>query len=293
MTARMERLLLRWLRRRQAAGADGVRDITLDYPIRPQPRYGYGKPPHPLLHAILDRSRARYRAALEAIVALREDLWKIPAERGGDGSDPHWINVWLPGLDSAALYALLRERAPTRYFEIGSGVSTSFARRAIVDGALASRLVSIDPKPRRAIDRLCDRVIRRPLEDLDLALFDELEPGDVLFVDSSHYCFMNSDVTVLFLELLPRLRPGILVHLHDVCLPYDYPLDVNESFPFYSEQYLLAATLIADPDRFELVLANAFVSADRDLSRIVEPLWSHPAMAGVARTGSSFWFLTR
>jgi len=227
------------------------------------------------------------------MLEYRADLCRIARQSDAESTEPRWINVWLPGLDAAALYAILRRLRPKRYFEVGSGHSTAFARRAIRDGDLATEIVSIDPAPRRAVESICDRVIREPLESISLELFDELEPGDVLFVDSSHYCFMNSDATVVFLEILPRLRSGVWVQLHDIFLPYDYPPNVNASFQFYSEQYLLAASLLADPDLFEIVLPNAFVAEDAELSRVLSPLWEDPALAGVLRTGGSFWFVTR
>jgi hypothetical protein len=77
----------------------------------------------------------------------------------------------------------------------------------------------LDPEPRAQIDALCDTSIRRRLEDCDLSMFDQLEAGDILFFDGSHRVFTNSDVTVFFLELMPRLKPGVIVHIHDIFLP--------------------------------------------------------------------------
>jgi hypothetical protein len=76
-------------------------------------------------------------------------------------------------------------------------------------------LTSVDPQPRASIDPLCDCVIRQPLEEVDTGLFEELQPGDFLFIDSSHRAFTNSDVTILFMNLLPSLGNGVVVHLHD------------------------------------------------------------------------------
>jgi len=291
--ASLARRVLSRLRGRVAPDGDGVREVRLDYPIHPTPRYGHGKPPHREIYEILDRRRERYRRTLEELLEYRSDLVRIEREPEPNGIEPCWRNVWLPGLDAVALYGLVRRLRPKRYFEVGSGHSTAFARRAIRDGGLTTRIVSIDPAPRRAIDALCDRLIREPLETLDLSIFDELESGDVLFVDSSHYCFMNSDATVVFLDLLPRVRPGVWVQIHDVFLPYDYPPNVNESFRFYSEQYLLAASLLANPELFEIELPCAFVSRDPELSSILAPLWAEAALTGVYPTGGSFWFVTR
>ena len=116
------------------------------------------------------------------------------------------------------------------------------ASRAIRSGDLPTMISSIDPHPHAAIDALCQRKIRAPLEDWEVAVFDELGPGDILFFDGSHQVFMNSDVTVFFLQIIPRLKSGVMVHVHDIFLPADYPPDWNQSL--FAEQYLLAATML-------------------------------------------------
>jgi hypothetical protein len=98
---------------------------------------------------------------------------------------------------------------------------------------------------------------------------------------------MNSDVTVVFLDIVPRLRPGVLVHFHDVFLPYDYPPRWGKRY--YSEQYVLAARLLARELGVEVLLPNAFISRDPELSRVLDPLWEHPNMRGVNRNGASLW----
>jgi len=266
--------------------------ISLEYPVRPEPRYGHGKPPHPELERILAAGRARYAAHLRSVLAVRDDLARIPRDPDpAAGAAPAWINGFLAGLDSALLYALLRARKPRRYLEIGSGHSTRFARRAIQDGGLATRIVSVDPAPRAEIGAICDEAIRRPLEEVAHGPFRELEAGDVLFLDGSHRVFTNSDTVVFFLEVLPRLAPGVLVHVHDVFLPSDYPPEWNDRF--YSEQYLLACWLLADAGRLEVELPAAWVSGQPDLAGLLAPLWDDPRLAGVQRDGCSFWLTKR
>jgi hypothetical protein len=223
------------------------------------------------------------------VFGLRAALADIPREAGDDSPEPRWCNPWLPALDAAALYALLALRRPRVYLEVGSGHSTRFARRAIADHALPTRVVSIDPQPRAAIDGLCDEVVRRRLEDVDPGAFRAVRPGDVLFIDSSHCCYTNSDVSVFFLDVLPGLPPGVLVQVHDVFLPFDYPPDWGEFY--YSEQYLLATYLLARPAP-RVVLPCAFVAADPELSAVLAPLWDDPRLAGADRRGWSFWFET-
>ena len=261
--------------------------IFLDYPVHPVPRYGHGNPPHPELHSLLERGRDDYRGFLQRCLELAESLVSIPVRGDARSQEPAWINGFLPGLDSAALYAFLTHGNPERYVEIGSGNSTKFARRAIRDHGLRTRITSIDPEPRADIDALSDDVVRFPLEAVDLGIITSLRAGDVLFLDGSHRCFTNSDVTVAFLEILPRLAPGVRVQIHDICLPYDYPPTYGDRF--YSEQYVLAAYLLGGGNGARVLLPNAFVSQDPELDSILDPIWSRPGFGDVERHGSSFW----
>src|SRR5690606_20567587 len=113
---------------------------------------------------------------------------------------------------------------------------------------------SIDPFPRAEIDSLADIVIRTPFEQSDLAWVRELEAGDMVFVDNSHRVFPNSDATAFFLDVLPNLAPGVLVQIHDVYLPFDYPQDMCDRY--YSEQYVLAAMILANPTRYRPLMPN-------------------------------------
>jgi hypothetical protein len=245
------------------------------YPVTPRPRWGYGRGAHPQLHAVLERGRATYEQALTDLDSHRAALHEI--RHDGDLQSPtmpFWVNPWFGTLDAASLVGFLLSRKPKRYLEIGSGHSTMFARHAIQRATLPTTITSIDPKPRAEIDAICDRVLRCPLEDCDITLFDELEPGDILFFDGSHRVGQNSDVTTFFLEILPRLRSGVLVHVHDIFLPDDYPLAWNGSM--FSEQYLLAAMLLCGAPPFRVVLPNYFVSTDAALGGRVREIFRAP-----------------
>ena len=273
--------------------------LTLDYPLRPKPRYGEGKPAHPGIAALLSRNDEAYQIRLSALSRYSGNLMRV-AETTQDGAlgEPQWDNDYFSALDAIALYGLLGEIKPSRYFEIGSGNSTKFARRAVRDLALTTQVMSVDPNPRAEVDALCDRVIRQPLEDVDATLFDQLEEGDILFVDNSHRVFQNSDVTVFFLEILPRLKPGIVIHIHDVFLPYDYPL--NWVHRYYSEQYLLAAFLLAGDRRIQVLLPLAYLSQHPLMSEFVQNTWCDPLFQrSFSRyrhitggyIGTSFWLM--
>jgi predicted O-methyltransferase YrrM len=261
--------------------------MVLDYPVSPRPRYDIAHP-HPQLHKIIADRSDIYARQLAGFLDLTPDLVRIPQSIPQGGSGPSWLNPYQPMLDAVALYCFVATTNPRLYLEVGSGYSTGFVRRAILDHHLRTKIVSIDPNPRAEIDALCDRVIRSPLESCDLAIADQLREGDILFVDSSHRCYMNSDVTVLFLEVLPKLRPGILVQVHDIFLPYDYPQDWIERY--YAEQYLLACYLLAGFPKFEIALPNFFVANDPRLSAVLAPLWAE--MKAVGSHGFGFWLRT-
>jgi len=203
--------------------------------------------------------------------------------------DPDWRDSFFYSIDATALYMFISRYKPHRLVEVGSGNSTRFARSAVSDLQLATRIISIDPSPRQIVGEVADEVIESRVEDLpSLDLLYELKAGDILFWDGSHVCHMNSDVTILFLEILPRLNPGVVVQIHDIWLPYDYPPEWTDRF--YSEQYLLAAHLLAEATRLRPLLSNAFVWGDRELSEIIDPLMEELGYQGWLRHGTSFWF---
>ena len=205
-------------------------------------------------------------------------------------ADPSWINKWFAGLDVLALYGFLASRKPSLYLEIGSGFSTKVARHAIQEEQLRTKILSVDPKPRAEVNPLCDELFRRRLEDVDLNLFKRLKAGDILFLDGSHRSFMNSDVTVFFLDILPTLPAGVCVHIHDIELPYDYKLETAHWY--YSEQYLLAVALLEGHATFKVLLPNAFVSQEDDCIDSLSWLWSIPELESVPKAGTSFWIET-
>lgn len=267
--------------------------VFLEYKVDMKPRWGHGAKAHDKLYEIIDANRADYAARLAHFASFRDVYTSIrTAAAEPSDQEPGWNNGFLPGLDVIALYGLMAQWKPRRYLEVGSGNSTKVARKAIREQQLATRIVSIDPAPRAAIDALSDQVIRQPVEALaDHSVFEQLEPNDILFIDNSHRCFPNSDVTVCFLEIVPRLASGVVVHVHDVYLPYDYPQFMCDRA--YSEQYVLAAMLLANPEKYQVVCPNYFISEDPELRTILDPVWNHPNLSGVERHGGSFWIVVR
>jgi len=287
--------LRQWFRRNAARvyyaerAIRGFPVVLLRYPVDVRPRYGFGSPPHSELYRIIDAQRNTYERFLHEFRPYANDLLKIPDVT--EDSGVAWQMPMLPALDCAMLYSFLRYLEPAHYVEVGSGYSTKVAVRAIGDGHLRTRVTSIDPQPRADVDEICHTVIRQRLEENDLRWIHDVEPGDVLFIDNSHCCYQNSDVTVFFLEVLPRLKPGVIVHLHDITLPYDYPPEWRERF--YSEQYLLACWLLANEERFEILMPNNFLSCDPPLLSEMDWLWKEKAMQQVVPDGKSFWFRIR
>jgi len=273
LPAGVRRRLSDWLRRR-GFKPDAHYRIRIEYPTSASnaPRWK----PHPELERIIAAHDARHRESLE-LFGSYTDAFRAEA----------WTSGWLPVLDAVAIYAFIRSRSPALYVEVGSGVSTRFAARAKRDGELGTQIVSIDPRPRTDVDDLCDRILRMPLESVDTSLFGELSEGDVVFLDGTHRTFMNSDATVFFLEVLPRLASGVLVGVHDVFLPYDYPEEFADRY--YSEQYLLAAHLLAGNPRLEPILPTFYARHHPELSVLAASVESSLG----ARGGCAFWLETR
>jgi predicted O-methyltransferase YrrM len=192
--------------------------------------------PYPALEPSFRAAHASIEAVLEAIEAHAGDLAAVP-ERGPARFDQDWF----PRLDAAAAYALVRRERPARIVEVGSGHSTRFLAQAVRDSGLATEILCIDPAPRAALAGLPVRHEPRLLQDVGHDPFEALGPGDILFVDSSHVAMPGSDVDRIFLDVLPRLAGGVLVHVHDVFLPDSYPPEW--AWRGYGEQLLVGALL--------------------------------------------------
>jgi hypothetical protein len=263
-------------------------NLFLDYPVDFKPRYGNGKPPHPALYDIIAANRDTYQYLLSKALDLKESIWQIKeAKRERDTTKPGWNNGFLPGLDIIGIYTMLAEFKPKKYIEIGSGNSTKVAYKAKQEQQLSTEIISIDPMPRAEIDQLADVVIRQPFENIDLNLLYTLDENDILFVDNSHRILPNSDAMVFFMDILPKLKKGVIVHIHDVYLPYDYPQFMCDRF--YSEQYGLAFYLLANPTKYETLLPNFFIAEDPALAATIAPIWQHENLSHVEKHGGSFW----
>jgi len=184
--------------------------------------------------------QAGFADALHGVDAHADALQAIAAD--GPAPTPRWMQDWFPRLDAAMAYALVRTRRPATIIEIGSGHSTRFLARAIADGGLATRLVAVDPAPRARFMGLAVEWRRELVQETPLGEFATLSAGDMLFVDSSHVLMPGTDVDHVLNRVLPVLPAGVLVHLHDVFLPDDYP--AAWAWRGYNEQLAIPALIL-------------------------------------------------
>jgi predicted O-methyltransferase YrrM len=185
-------------------------------------------------------------------------------------------------VDSTVLYGMVRALRPARVVELGSGASTLVTAQALRANG-SGELDVFDPYPGDGVDAVA-RLHRVRAQDVPLETFDSLRAGDVLFVDTTHTVKIGSDVNFVVLEVLPRLAPGVVVHFHDIFLPYEYPRRWLEDFGLYwAEQYLLQAFLSMNAG-YEVLLAVTALARDRaDAFAAILPDGARH------RAGAAFW----
>jgi Methyltransferase domain len=167
------------------------------------------------------------------------------------------------GTDVLVAYCMVRHFQPRRIIEVGSGFSSLVLGQAAAKNKNSS-LICIDPFPgellRNGSIPALKSLIETKVQDLDVEFFSQLDSGDILFIDSSHTVKIGGDVNYLFLEVLPRLNPGVIVHVHDIFFPFEYRRHwVLDELRFWTEQYLLQAFLTLNSE-FEVLLANYYLS---------------------------------
>lgn len=185
-------------------------------------------------------------------------------------------------------HAIVRSARPGVVVEVGSGFSTRVLRGALDRNGVGT-LVSIDPRPRLEPEGVAHETRREPVQGVPVEYFESLSSDSVLFIDSSHRVGSGTDVSYLFLEVLPALRPGVLVHVHDVYLPEDYPADLNlgPAGWNFNEQHLLHALLIGS-ELFDVEWPARLVVTER--RRDLEALFPEPAELAMH---CSFWMRRR
>ena len=193
---------------------------------------------------------------------FRDEYNQLPATPSGEAPRFYLNNSLFGGIDALVAYCMVRHFQPRLIIETGSGLSSLLLCEAATKNNGAS-LICIEPFPQKFLKvgfPGLDQLIEKKVQDVDLEFFSQLQSGDILFIDSSHTVKIGGDVNYLFLEVLPRLKPGVVVHVHDIFLPFDYRRDwVMEEFRFWTEQYLLQAFLTFNSE-FEVLMANNYLS---------------------------------
>jgi hypothetical protein len=178
------------------------------------------------------------------------------------GAGFHLLNGVYMAVDAHVYYALIRALKPARIIEIGAGQSARLALDAAAENKLGGRataLTCIEPYPSAFLrESTAITLLESKLQDVDLSLFNELQANDILFIDSTHVLREGNDVQCEYLEILPRLNDGVLVHIHDISLPRRYPRAYFDAGWYWNEQYLLQAFL-AFNDHFDIIWPGNFM----------------------------------
>ena len=191
--------------------------------------------------------------------------------------------------DAQFLYQIIRYFKPTKIIEIGSGHSTKVANLAVTKNHQESGVLAlhtcIEPFEMPWLEELNVSVIRSLLQDCDINMFEQLGRNDILFIDSSHIIRPQGDVLQEYLNIIPRLSSGVIVHVHDIFSPRDY-LDqwVKEDVLFWNEQYLLEC-MLTNSQRYEILAALNLLCHDHyeSLKKVCPYLEEH-------REPGSFYF---
>lgn len=204
----------------------------------------------------------RQMEILECMKAVKAPVW----ETGRYLAD----NVWFGSGSAAALYYMMHILKPKTIIEVGSGFSTSVmldVNEQSFDNSI--QLISIEPYPQRLKSLLQEgdkiTIHEKKLQEMELSFFDLLGEQDILFIDSSHVSHFDSDINYIFFEILPRLKPGVYIHFHDIFWPFEYPRRWIQEGRTYNELYLLRAFLM-DNSRYTIQWFGGYMSkkyADR------------------------------
>jgi hypothetical protein len=196
---------------------------------------------------------------LARLAPLTHELEAVPGQKTPGA--PFWFNNnSFTDFDAAVLYTMLRELKPKRYIEVGCGYSSLVSAAALkknIQEGHRCRATYIDPEPRLDLrDKLgFAELLLLPIQNVPLSTFRELEPGDVLFIDTSHVLKLQGDVEYELVHMVPSLRVGVWIHIHDIFTPYDYPEDwLNKRLRFVGNEQYAVECLLSGGDRFRVEL---------------------------------------
>ena len=224
-----------------------------------------------LKHSELDGIDINEEKQLE-LLSLFEASFKNEYERFPRGKTDIPYEYYLgsgafESVDCEILYCMIRHFKPRRIYEIGSGYTTYLSAQALLKNAKENssyqcELVAIEPYPNETLKAGfpgLSRLIPKEVQEVPLTEFKKLTANDILFIDSSHVLKIGSDVQYEYLDILPRLNKGVIIHVHDIFLPAEYLKNwVLQNRWFWNEQYLLQAFL-AFNDSFEVLWAGSYM----------------------------------
>jgi hypothetical protein len=222
---------------------------------------------------------------------------EFPYDKPAEPQRFHLSNSAYSCGDAEILYSMIRDLKPRRIIEVGSGYTTLLISETIGriirdEPSCVCEFTAIEPYPPdylNPVPAAVKRLLPAQVQAVPLDEFLALEAGDILFIDCSHVVAIESDVIHLYLEVLPRLAPGVIVHIHDIFIPFNYPRNwICESRFFWNEQYLLQA-LLGFNQAFEVVLPThaVFRRHNEEFKRHV------PSCSRHEREPSSFWMRRR
>jgi predicted O-methyltransferase YrrM len=197
---------------------------------------------------------------------FKNEYQAFPKDRTSIPHEYYYNNDTFSAQDAVVLYSMIRSYKPKRFYEIGSGLSTFLAAQAIRKNNEARtgdcEFVVFDPHPNATLKKGIpglSRVVRQRVQDVPLDTFASLGEADILFIDSSHVLTIGNDVRYLYLDVLPRLNKSVIIHVHDIFWPQEYPKKwVSEQCIFWNEQYVLQAFL-AFNRTFEILVAGNYL----------------------------------
>ena len=240
----------------------------------------------------MDMNVKRQLHFLQEVFAQYKSEFDFPVDK--PDTPQYYLNNAAFGLEDAeVLHCMIRHFKPRTIVEVGSGFSTFVSARAGLMNRKEDhpcKLISIEPYPRQSHrDGFAglDEQIPKKAEEVDPVFFEQLRQNDILFIDSSHVVRTGGDVNCLFLEVLPRLANGAVVHVHDIFLPYEYPKQwVISNRAFWTEQYLLRGFLCFN-GAYEVLFANHYMM--RTYPDQMGAVFAHPNGYRQRNIPDSFW----
>lgn len=236
--------------------------------------------------AFLDKTVLKYKKEFNA----------FPTDESVNGY--HLLNNSFMAIDGNAYYSLVRELKPKTIIEIGSGFSTKLAVEAVrknySESSPNADLISIEPYPPEFLTKYKEiKLYKKPVQEIGLEIFESLGENDILFIDSSHALKSGGDVWYEYCEILPRLKPGVYVHIHDISLPKPYPRIYFDDMLYWNEQYMLQAYLINN-SKIEIVWPGNYLMCNyKDkMEAAFEPEYKLMRKKFPHSEPSSFWFKT-